>query len=67
MADRVDVRRVNVLASEGRHLAGRLEVDRVPMVLLFDRAGRKWYRESGLAVRREVLERRLAELEARAS
>ncbi len=64
MAGRVAVRRVNVLTREGAQLAGQLEVDRVPMVLLFDRTGRERYREYGLALRRRDLQRAVVEIEA---
>ncbi len=58
------MRRVNVLTREGAQLAGQLEVDRVPMVLLFDRTGRERYREYGLALRRRDLQRAVVEIEA---
>lgn len=55
--DRVDVRRVNVLTPSGQALAGRLQVDLVPLVLLFDQTGRERYRASGLAVRPHAVRR----------
>lgn len=63
MVGRVDVRRVNVLTREGRQLAGRVQVDEVPMVLLFDGAGRERYRAHGFALRRDELQRWVARLE----
>ncbi len=64
LAGRLEVRRVNVLTREGQQLAGRLAVDLVPVVLLFDRAGRERYRQDALAVRRDDLQRMVTELEA---
>lgn len=64
LADRVGVQRVNVLTGEGRRMAGELQVDTVPTVLLFDRTGRERYREYGMAVRRGDLRRVLDDLEA---
>jgi hypothetical protein len=51
VSDRVDVRRVNVLSSAGQDLAWRLQVDMVPLVLLYDQSGRERYRASGFRVR----------------
>ncbi|MGH2347840.1 MAG: hypothetical protein ACRDFT_00075 [bacterium] len=51
VSDRVDVKRVNVLSSAGADLAWRLQVDLVPLVLLYDRSGRERYRASGFRVR----------------
>jgi hypothetical protein len=49
--DRVDVRRVNVLTSAGQDLAWHLQVDMVPLVLLYDQSGQERYRASGFRVR----------------
>lgn len=62
LADRVGVQRVNVLTGEGRRMAGELQVDTVPTVLLFDPTGRERYREYGMAVRRGDLRRVLDDL-----
>lgn len=57
MGDRVDVQRVNVLTPSGQALAGRLHVDFVPLVLLYDLTGHERYRASGLAVRPGAMRR----------
>jgi len=57
VSDRVDVRRVNVLSSAGQDLAWRLKVDMVPLILLYDQAGRERYRASGFRVRPRAVSR----------
>ena len=67
VATRVTVRRVNVLTREGRELAGRLQVDTVPMVLLFDQKGRERFRGYGLALQWGEVQRQVADLESHAT
>ncbi len=62
--DRVDVRRVNVLTAAGQDLAWRLQVDMVPLVLLYDQSGRERYRASGFHVRAGAVSRMIDTLTA---
>lgn len=60
--DRVDVKRVNVLTAAGQALAGRLQVDMVPLVLLYDLDGDERYRASGFVVRPAAVARMIDDL-----
>jgi hypothetical protein len=57
VSDRIDVRRINVLSSAGQDLAWRLQVDMVPLVLLYDQSGQERYRASGFRVRAGLVSR----------
>lgn len=60
--DRVDVKCVNVLSAAGKDLAWRLQVDIVPLVLLYDLDGAERYRVSGIWVRPGTVARKVDDI-----